>query len=415
MDARRALALVMLAVCSSACDSDDDDDTKQRDASADSSDAASESDAQGADVDASDMSASSKPDYAAPQNWLCRPGHNDACGVNLDSTIVRADGTMELERFEASTDPKVDCFYVYPTVSLDSTPNSDLVPGPEEKNVVRAQFARFGSECRLFAPMYRQVTLTALRASLSGMASNADRTLGYGDVLSAWRHYLEHDNDGRGVVLVGHSQGSSVLLQLLKEQLDKESVDSRLITAMIIGANTLVPKGELVGGSLQHIPVCTADDELGCVVTYASFRSDAPSSSMTMFASSSDPALVAACTNPAALGGGSAELHAYLSAEGPGTSSTPMQDWVDGKTITTPFVSVPGMLSAECKFGSTGSFLSVTVNADASDGRTDDIVGDVVTNGEVQPSWGLHLIDVHLAMGNLLDLVRAKSEAYLAR
>jgi hypothetical protein len=83
--------------------------------------------------------------------------------------------------------------------------------------------------------------------------------------------------------------------------------------------------------------------------------------------------------------------------------------------VNTPFVSVPGMLSAECKSDATGSYLSVTVKGDPSDPRVDDIVGDVVSNDMVQPDWGLHLIDMHLTMGNLIDLVAAKAKAFEMR
>lgn len=44
--------------------------------------------------------------------------------------------------------------------------------------------------------------------------------------------------------------------------------------------------------------------------------------------------------------------------------------------------------------------------------RTDDIVGDVVVGGQVQADWGLHLIDVNLAMGNLVEIVGRQSKAY---
>jgi hypothetical protein len=54
-------------------------------------------------------------------------------------------------------------------------------------------------------------------------------------------------------------------------------------------------------------------------------------------------------------------------------------------------------------------------NRDPDDRRVDDIAGDVITDGKVNPGWGLHLIDVHLAMGNLVDLVRDQAAAYLAR
>jgi hypothetical protein len=38
----------------------------------------------------------------------------------------------------------------------------------------------------------------------------------------------------------------------------------------------------------------------------------------------------------------------------------------------------------------------------------------VVVNGQVFADWGLHLIDVNLAMGNLIDIVGQQSKAYLA-
>src|SRR5262249_62193457 len=82
--------------------------------------------------------------------------------------------------------------------------------------------------------------------------------------------------------------------------------------------------------------------------------------------------------------------------------------------INTPFVSVPGMLTAECVSDDKGSYLAVTVHGDPAGPRASDIVGDVVVNGQVLAEWGLHLIDVHLAMGNLLDIVGQQSKAYLA-
>src|SRR3984957_170622 len=155
-------------------------------------------------------------DYSNPAVWLCRPGRQDACSAPQDATIVAVNGALTREAFHPAKNPPIDCFYVYPTVSNDSGGNSDLTITGAEKSVVNAQFARFAAKCRLFAPMYRQVTLTALRAMIAGKPIPVDRDLGYGDVLAAWNYYLAHDNHGRGVVLVGHSQGSGVLTPLLK-------------------------------------------------------------------------------------------------------------------------------------------------------------------------------------------------------
>ena len=107
-------------------------------------------------------------DYANPAVWLCRPDRQDACSAPQDATIVAVNGTLTREAFHPAKNPPIDCFYVYPTVSNEPGGNSDLTITGAEKLVVNAQFARFAAKCRLFAPMYRQVTLTALRAMIAG-------------------------------------------------------------------------------------------------------------------------------------------------------------------------------------------------------------------------------------------------------
>jgi len=359
--------------------------------------------------------APAKNDYSDGKTWLCRPGRQDACAVDLTTTVVSANGKLTRETWAANPKAAIDCFYVYPTVSNDATPNSDMNAGPEELGVIRAQFARFGSECRTYAPLYRQVTLTALRAFIAGKPVAADRMLGYKDVVDAWNYYLEHDNQGRGVVLIGHSQGSGVLTQLIASEIDGKPVQSRIVSALLLGTSLPVPRGKDVGGAFKQMALCHSATQTGCVITYASFRSNVPPPSNSRFGRVAGDNMVAACTNPAALAGGSGKLHSYLASAGSslGSSSEP-KPWVTpAQPISTPFVSVPGLLAAECVSNEKGSYLSVTVVADPADPRTDDIVGDVVVNGQVLADWGLHLIDVNLAMGNLVEIVSQQSKAYL--
>jgi hypothetical protein len=173
--------------------------------------------------------APAKNDYAKPETWLCRPDKatGNACNVDLSSTVVKADGSETTEAYKADPKAAIDCFYVYPTVSNDPGVLSDMNAGPEEINVVKAQFARLGARCRLYAPLYRQFTLTALRARQAGKPlppGPPAGTTSYDDVLDSWNYYLQHDNAGRGVVLVGHSQGSGVLTQLIAKEIDGKPV-----------------------------------------------------------------------------------------------------------------------------------------------------------------------------------------------
>jgi Protein of unknown function (DUF3089) len=371
-------------------------------------------------------SPSPAPDYAKAEAWLCRPGRADACAQDQSATVVAEDGALKAESFSADPDAPIDCFYVYPTVSNDPTPNSDMTANAEELYVVQQQFARFGSKCRTFAPLYRQVTLASLRAVMMGQPLAADRAMAYSDVKAAWEHYLAHDNNGRGVVLIGHSQGAGVLTALVANEIEGKPVARRLVAAYILGANLPTPRGALVGGAFKSTPLCTSKNQTGCVVTYVSFRASSPPPPNARFGTAQMNSgltvsgdMTAACVNPAALlraGAGPTPLRSYLAATGRAivTGAAPPV-WSAGKTVSTPFVSTPGLLSAECVSTPTHSYLSVATNADPADARIDEIPGDVLVGGRILPDWGLHLIDVNVAMGDLVELVGEQSAAYRAR
>ena len=362
--------------------------------------------------------ADAKPnDYADEASWLCRPGRTgDACDVDLSTTVIAADGTMTKENFAANPKAPIDCFYVYPTVSTDTGMNSDMTADPAEKNVIHQQFARFASKCRTFAPMYRQVTLAGLRQRLAGGTVSFDDGVHYTDVRDAWRSYLQRDNQGRGFILIGHSQGAYILTELLRQEIDGKPIQKQLVAAYILGATFPVAKGQDSGGALKSIPLCRKPGQIGCVINFSAFRSTVPPPANTLFGKATDAAHSASCTHPAGLGTGSATLHPYLFATGrtiamAGANTT----WVQGKTVDTPFVSVPGLLSAKCATNEHATYLEITVNADPADPRTDDIGGDLGLPGKPVPMWGLHLVDVNLVMGDLLSLAEGQTKVYLKR
>jgi hypothetical protein len=357
-------------------------------------------------------------DYTNPAAWLCRPGRNDACAVNLDATVIQADGTTIVEPFHADPDAPIDCFYVYPTVSPDPGANATMAIEPAETNVVLHQLARFGSKCRLYAPMYRQITLTALTAMMMGKPpADANWNLAYEDIQNAWSEYLAHDNHGRGVVLIGHSQGSGMLSLLVANQIDGKPVQKQLISAILMGMALQVPPGKDVGGDFKTVPLCHSPSQIGCAIAFSSFRANAPPPPGSLFGQGRKGE-VAACVNPAALGGGSGELQAYFSSTSGQIVNTASAQpaWIrPAQPIDTPFVETPGLLTAQCVSDTHGNYLAITVHPTPDGHRANDIGGDIMFGGQIQAGWGLHLIDADLNIGNLVGIVGDESKAYLAQ
>lgn len=353
-------------------------------------------------------------DYANSANWLCRPGRADACAADLTATVVAAGGATTTETFRPARDAPVDCFYVYPTVSMQPGANADMSVDAEERGVVRMQFARFASKCRLFAPLYRQMTIAQLRRAIAGEGAG-DQEMAYGDVVAAWNYYLQHDNHGRGVVLIGHSQGAGELTHLLRQEFDGKPLAKQLVSAVLAGTHVFVKKGSDAGGTFASIPICRKAGQAGCVIVYNSFRATSPPAADALTERSDDPALAEACVNPANLAGGTGQLKPYFAAHERGFGNTqPALPWVkDGPDVTTPFVTVPGMLSAACTSNEYATYLAISVHPDPSGKRADDFRGDVFTHGAVRPRWGLHVVDVELAMGNLLEIVDAQAKTWL--
>lgn len=370
--------------------------------------------------DANPFAGYSSTVYSAESAWLCHPSlaaADNSCAGNLDATRVFADGSTEIELHSRAADPKVDCFYVYPTVSGDPGVNSDLEAGPEEVFATLSQAALYTRFCRVFAPIYRQVTIAALAQGLDAFASGEQAA--YSDVLDSFKHYMANENNGRGVILVGHSQGAAHLERLVVETIETDDYLLRhLVSAHLLGIPIHTPEGSDLG-DFQQVPVCRTADQTACVVNFSIYRVGDPdlAANRAFFGTPMDGA-PAICTHPAALSGGSASLNAYFpvgSIPILGSLIIPRADgpFADPNTappITTPFYTMPDFISAECVRDNNGiSYLSATAHADPDDPRADDFNGEFL----IFPGWGLHLVDMTLALGDLVELGQSQAEAWL--
>ncbi len=349
---------------------------------------------------------------ASPTRWLCRPGHANPCNGSLTTTNLAAGG--RIERTPIAHDAPVDCFYVYPTVSSRQTVSAPLKADAEQRAIAVQQAARFSQGCRVYAPLYRQLTLATIGDPSKATPQAA--AIAYGDVLDAWRSYLRHDNHGRGVVLLGHSQGSFVLRRLVREQIDPSaSLRRRLVSAILLGGNVTVRRGSDVGGDFRHVPACRSPGQVGCVVAYSAFNEVPPADALFGRVSGfgrgrqgqADPARTRVlCTNPAALGGGAGRLQTYAVARPfPGVLGAAVNAFIGPlPKVSTAWVRPPGYYTGHCSHAGGASFLSIRAHAGAR-----------VLQASPTPQWGLHLGDVNLALGTLTGLVARQTAAYLDR
>ncbi|MGN6154779.1 MAG: DUF3089 domain-containing protein [Sphingomicrobium sp.] len=350
------------------------------------------------------------PDYNVEKSWICLPGRNDTCSTPLATTALNANGYGSTGKSSVAKDPPVDCFYVYPTVSQDQGLNSDLNVS-EEIGATQSQFARFASVCRPFVPVYRQMTLAAVATASAGGDVTKAGMIAYSDVANAWRTYLAKYNRGRPFVLVGHSQGSLMLQELIKHEIEGKPVARQMVRAIIPGFDVFVPQGQLVGGTFKSTPLCSSAGQTGCVMSWVSFREGSQPPEGAMFGWA-PVGMTVGCTNPAAPGSTNWEpLDSYWFARASyPVIGGPIQ-WSSQGAAPSPYLRVDGLVSARCVNDGRRGYLAVRTVATPGSKRTDRIPGEVGIGGIFLPGWGMHLADMSIGQGDLIREIDELSKA----
>jgi hypothetical protein len=341
-------------------------------------------------------------DYGKERNWLCLPGQADVCSTPQPTTALNPNGYGSTGPSPIARNAAVDCFYVYPTVSGDTGLNSDLNVS-EERGAAAGQFARFAGVCRTFAPIYRQMTIGSVAAAAVGVDVRQEGEIAYRDVANAWRSYLRNHNRGRRFVLIGHSQGSLMLQELIKREIEGKPVARQMLRAIIPGFNVFVPQGARVGGTFRSTPLCSSRGDMGCVMSWVSFRERNPPPEGSMFGWAPSPGMTVGCTNPARPGSTQWER---LDSYWPARSALPVAGgpirWSSEGPPPTPWLRTEGLVSGRCINEGRRGYLSVRTNADPRDKRTDRIGGEVAVLGMFLPGWGMHLADMAITQGDLI-------------
>jgi DUF3089 family protein len=370
-------------------------------------------------------SSASTPGAVAGPVWVCRPGQaGNPCASDLAATTVTAGGTLQPASWpHSATASKFACFYVHGSDGLTGTGNTSLAVTTVDISVAEEQGAPFSQVCQVWAPSYRSATLPAVAKGIAGDQAllRSTSAVAYDSVLPAWQWFLAHTGS-EPIILIGDSQGSAILINLISARLDHEpSVLRRLLVAILVGGNLQVPAGKTAGATFTKVPLCTASTEAGCAIAFSSYSAQPPPDSMfgrpgqgvsLQSGQTAKAGQQVACVNPAALGGGTGNLDPYL-LTATQTTQIPGYERLT-EPVSTPWVTYPSLYSASCEHGDGAAWLQVTSLAGTS--RTRPVVNDIHLTGlagaDTGPAWGYHGYEYGLTLGNLLHDVAEEEAAW---
>ena len=199
------------------------------------------------------------PDYSDLNYWAAHPWKHD----NSDSVPKPLLATY-------SKDSIVDVFFIHPTTLTDKKDESwnakiddAALNAKTDNSTILYQASVFNEQSRVFAPRYRQAHIKAFYINKNEAAQYFDTA--YEDVKNAFEYYLQHFNNGRGIIIASHSQGTKHAGRILKEFFDNKPLQNKLVCAYIIGLP--VPENYYI-----TIPVCKDSAATGCLVSWRTYQ-----------------------------------------------------------------------------------------------------------------------------------------------
>lgn len=358
--------------------------------------------------------------YADTGRWVCLPGRDDVCSRDLHAQQLLANGSsVPVPPWAPATSSQVDCFYVYPTVGLNLVPGNPDPYGADAGAIeaaTAAQAASFSSTCRVFAPQYRQATIGAY--ALPEFVRQLYIQVAASDILAAFDHYLANYNQGRKIVLIGHSQGSEMLIKLLQARFETSpELRGKLLIGILAGIPVNVPVGQKLGGTFSNVPVCTLPGEVGCFIAFSSYAEGSDPAMDTRIPTPAGQERV--CANPATLDDAGLSPDARRNGRKvlQGTLLMPAKDsWglVRDDAQTQSFTRLTGAFSGACATASDPRmrFFSIREELAATDPRHGIVkLSDTPLDQVIQlvlGDTGLHVLDLQFPMQEMVSLVAAR-------
>lgn len=190
-----------------------------------------------------------------------------ACG---SSESIPYSSSENWAYYAKGTEKDVDLFIVCPTVDMGTEDRFNMSMSDEETKAsfvgaLNMELGIYDQDCRVFAPYYRQMTISAYKQK----DDQAALDLAYQDVKAAFLYYYENENKGRPFVLAGFSQGSQLGIMLMQDLFDDTKYSKNMVAAYMIG-------WRITDDTLADSPwlkMASGETDTGCII---SFDSEAP-------------------------------------------------------------------------------------------------------------------------------------------
>ena len=187
----------------------------------------------------------------------------------------------------------VDLFYVLPTIYSDK--NNAYMRWHDDKRLQKKALMIatqhtdiFSGYSRVFAPYYRQGEFRRVIKEINmPLEKQTFIRTGIEDVRNAFRYYMKHLNNGRPFILLGFSQGSVALLEVMKTEFADRNINAKLVAAYLIG----YPNMPKTFPQYPYLRTAQGADDTGVIITY---NSQAPGRVKSHFTGKGD----VYCINP---------------------------------------------------------------------------------------------------------------------
>ena len=171
-------------------------------------------------------------------------------------------------------DSLVDVFFIHPTTytklfthgKKNAAIDDPYIAAKTDFSNILYHASAYNQACRIFAPRYRQLHASVFIRKPNDRIKKAYE-VAYADIKKAFEYYLSHWNNGRPLIIAGHSQGSMMAERLLKEFFENQPLQKKLIVSYLIGWS--VRKNYFTS-----IKMCSDSLETGCLCSWRTFRNN---------------------------------------------------------------------------------------------------------------------------------------------